>query len=297
MIVATFGPTTAWVGRSIRYEDGAFSLDNNGEISADAVMEYDKQGHLVWASDGMRAWVGSLAQSSPNAAAQATATNQESGSATTKMVAVQEPRRRRISALSLAIAGSSLLVVVVVLVLAFSGVIGGKSQPAEMSSQSKLPTTTAPQTASWPTRLGGTWLRTQGQGAPQVTIAESGGQATITFIGLDGYPATYTFTGETLVGINSAPNHVPDGPYRRTTGASQPYTGTYVWNAVGVQGDPVVTRHVTFANDTLTMNQTNDRGMLGLIDRMTYTLSADGRTLTVGFGNPAGSGATVYALQ
>jgi hypothetical protein len=64
MVIATFGPTTAWVGETITREGDAFILEDHGAVSAQAIMEYDAQGHLVWTTAGARAWVGSLASSS-----------------------------------------------------------------------------------------------------------------------------------------------------------------------------------------------------------------------------------------
>lgn len=46
MIVATFGPTTAWIGKTITREGDVFILEDHGPISAEAIMEYDRQGHL-----------------------------------------------------------------------------------------------------------------------------------------------------------------------------------------------------------------------------------------------------------
>ncbi len=56
MIVATFGPSTAWVGRTISFDDGRFSLEGVGQIAPQAVVDYDRQGHLLWAYDGLRDW-------------------------------------------------------------------------------------------------------------------------------------------------------------------------------------------------------------------------------------------------
>lgn len=63
MVIATFGPTTAWVGKTITREGDVFTLEGHGVISAANVMEYDRLGNLVWPDAGTRAWVGSLAQS------------------------------------------------------------------------------------------------------------------------------------------------------------------------------------------------------------------------------------------
>ncbi|HZL63699.1 MAG TPA: hypothetical protein VFD50_01965 [Thermoleophilia bacterium] len=61
MLVATFGPTTTWTGKTVTYTDGAFVLEGHGPISAQDVFEYERQGHLVWSMDGIRAWVGARA--------------------------------------------------------------------------------------------------------------------------------------------------------------------------------------------------------------------------------------------
>ena len=61
MLVATFGPTTAWEGKQVTWDGAAFVLEGHGPIAAADVMEYDCQGHLLWMNDGTRAWVGSKA--------------------------------------------------------------------------------------------------------------------------------------------------------------------------------------------------------------------------------------------
>lgn len=62
MLVATFGPSTGWAGKTITREGEVFTLEDHGPISAADVMEYDRQGQLVWANDGTRAWVGARAR-------------------------------------------------------------------------------------------------------------------------------------------------------------------------------------------------------------------------------------------
>lgn len=57
MLIATFGPSTGWAGKTIDYDNGVFTLEGHGPISAADVLVYDRQGHLVWPYDGMRAWV------------------------------------------------------------------------------------------------------------------------------------------------------------------------------------------------------------------------------------------------
>ena len=56
IIVATFGPTTAWAGRTISYDAGEFVLEGHGRISAAEVLMYDRSGHLTWAYDGLQQW-------------------------------------------------------------------------------------------------------------------------------------------------------------------------------------------------------------------------------------------------
>jgi hypothetical protein len=63
MLIATFGSSTAWEGQKITWDEGRFLLEGHGPIGAEDVMEYDRQGHLVWESVGTRAWVGSKAAS------------------------------------------------------------------------------------------------------------------------------------------------------------------------------------------------------------------------------------------
>jgi hypothetical protein len=61
MLIATFGPTTQWEGSRITWADDRFVLENHGPIAPVDVMEYDRQGHLLWPDEGTRAWVGSMA--------------------------------------------------------------------------------------------------------------------------------------------------------------------------------------------------------------------------------------------
>lgn len=56
MQIATFGPGTAWIGKAISYDNGQFVLEEIGPIAAQAVVDYDRQVHLVWAYDGLREW-------------------------------------------------------------------------------------------------------------------------------------------------------------------------------------------------------------------------------------------------
>lgn len=55
MLVATFGPSTAWVGRSITYSDGRIWFDGH-PITSQMLIQYDRGGYLVWAYPEMRTW-------------------------------------------------------------------------------------------------------------------------------------------------------------------------------------------------------------------------------------------------
>ena len=54
MQVATFNETNAPVGTTITRECDFFILEDHGPITAVGVMEYDRQGHHLWANDDSR---------------------------------------------------------------------------------------------------------------------------------------------------------------------------------------------------------------------------------------------------
>ena len=61
MPIATFNNATGWVGKTITREGSTYVLQGYGAISAEDIMAYDRDGRLIWASDGTRAWIASLA--------------------------------------------------------------------------------------------------------------------------------------------------------------------------------------------------------------------------------------------
>lgn len=73
MLVATFGPTTERVGKTISFDDDQFVLDGHGPITAREVLTYEQTSHLVWVSDEIRGWVGERAAYDDAAAAPAVA--------------------------------------------------------------------------------------------------------------------------------------------------------------------------------------------------------------------------------
>ena len=65
MLIATFNETTGWRGKTITYEDDHLILEGHGRVSPTNIMKYDEKGQLTWASEEMRAWVGSKAAGKP----------------------------------------------------------------------------------------------------------------------------------------------------------------------------------------------------------------------------------------
>jgi hypothetical protein len=128
MLIATFGPTTARAGTQITYGGDTFSLEGLGPISAVDIMEYDRQGDLLWVNDGARAWVGSKAERSrtSNAASSASTATLSTGEAAhaTRHVGSQ-PSSRKATYLKrfLLLAIIVLIAANVVLVLIMAGVL------------------------------------------------------------------------------------------------------------------------------------------------------------------------------
>jgi competence protein ComGC len=56
MLVATFGPSTAWQGREIIWDVDHFILVGHGAIPAAGVLDYDRRGQLLWAQPQYRSW-------------------------------------------------------------------------------------------------------------------------------------------------------------------------------------------------------------------------------------------------
>jgi hypothetical protein len=290
MLVATFGPTTAWAGKKINREGDFFILEDHGPLTADDVMAYDRQELLVWANDGTRAWVGSKVGSEPTSAISSSTApavdrrpSPDAGVADSPFASLKKAVSEHLLLLIVAVAA----VVIVGVVLAVSGVFEGEEQPAGNSAQpigAQASTVATPlaEDASWPTKLAGTWVGTSGGSLSRIVISESGGQATITMVASDGRILYWVFSGETLTGTDENPQTVDAGPFGRVGASSQPYTGTYVWTATGSYSQPTVTMQVGFDGSTLGMNQTNSGSLPGLTASYRYALSPDGQTLSVG---------------
>lgn len=61
MLIATFGPSTAWAGKTITAESEIFRLADHGPISAADVLVYAQQGHLLWADQSLQLSVETVA--------------------------------------------------------------------------------------------------------------------------------------------------------------------------------------------------------------------------------------------
>ena len=278
MLVATFGPTTGWAGKTITREGDVFTLEGHGPITAVDVMEYDRQGHLVWSNEGTRAWVGSKAVAAPMpapssgaAAAVPSTAGEPSGttSATVHGAFPRSPASRRL----LAIIGASLAIVIVVGALAFAGVFSAKEDAVRTKS------------ATWPSRLAGTWLAPDGAGHQTIVIGEEGGRATLTHVQADGSNFSYEFSGDTLT-VNWSPASEAT-VFDRQTSSSGPFAGTY--QAV----DSTLKLIVTFSGKVLGMATADSS--TGGTSSTTFAISDDGATLTSS-DSPEGV-TTTYARQ
>ena len=68
MVIATFNSTTGWAGKTITYDDDVFTLEGHGVITAADVLTYDRQGHILWAYEGLQEWVKQFATASAGVA-------------------------------------------------------------------------------------------------------------------------------------------------------------------------------------------------------------------------------------
>jgi hypothetical protein len=117
MLVATLGPSTEWPGKAIFFENERFTLEGFGPITPKAILEYDRQGQLEWATEGSRSWVQGLTAATTSPAAPVTA---RTGSS-----------KRVRNAVILGVA----LVAVIVIAAAVLNRDGGTNMPTISSSQ------------------------------------------------------------------------------------------------------------------------------------------------------------------
>ena len=210
MLIATFGPTTAWVGTQITSEGDTFVLEGHGPISVCDIMEYDRQGHLVWVNDGTRAWVGSRAALSQAAKPAVGAADPPTGGArgpTSGLGSHFAPRTTTYLKRALLLAIAALVVTNAAILLAVAGVFRDSGNTVGAATQTAGPqnppsatpmSLPSPQTSSWPVRLAGNWVNTLGTEPAKVVISESGGQATVIRTNSDDSTSSWTFAGDIL---------------------------------------------------------------------------------------------------
>ncbi len=135
MLIATFGPTTGWNGKTITREGDVFILEGHGPISAADVMEHDRQGNLVWTNAGTRAWVGAKVTGPQASHSPAPLTAQTTTSAAwTPSQAGAAPSRRAASKRLLLMVVVGLIVVAVIAAVVAPKVLhgGGKLTPQQI---------------------------------------------------------------------------------------------------------------------------------------------------------------------
>ena len=138
MLIATFGPSTGWAGKTITHEGDVFTLEGHGPITAADVMEYDRQGHLVWTNDGTRAWVGSKVRSALPVKPQPEPTHDQDAGTEPQREQMFKPKAVvTVSRRTLVIAGIVVLLAIIAAVAALMVMrSGGNDRPAVQSNPS-----------------------------------------------------------------------------------------------------------------------------------------------------------------
>ena len=131
------------------------------------------------------------------------------------------------------------------------------------------PATSAPvdQSASWASKLAGTWASAFGTEPAKIIIAEAGGRATLAKVAIDGRTSSWIFAVDTLSDSEGV-----FGVLVRQGSSTGPYTGSYSQGS----GSSSSTIRVGFSEDTLTMSATISNQDI----TEAYRLSPDGQTLT-----------------
>lgn len=72
LLVAAFGPSTGWAGKTITCESGVYLLEGHGPITPAEVLAYEGQGHILWADQAPREELQRRATASVDALSEAT---------------------------------------------------------------------------------------------------------------------------------------------------------------------------------------------------------------------------------
>ena len=125
MLIATFGPSTAWVGKTIEYDGAKFVLEGYGPVAAQAVLDYDRQGHLVWTSAQSKELVAMMATSQAPASMQTPVA--AAGPPTVRPLA--SPMKKPVSPVAVAV------IVAAVVILAIIGIAAAASSSHDAAQQ------------------------------------------------------------------------------------------------------------------------------------------------------------------
>ena len=296
MLVGTFNSKTGWAGKTVTHEDGVFMLEGHGPIFAADVMEYDRRGHLIWAYDGLKAWVGALVLAAP-VPPLATATDARATVAVesladaarvappasqaypqdppvsapvlpTEQVVVPShstgdatPRSGRLKRWHFVVIGACVVALLAV-VAAFVFL------PARSTSH------------SWPAAFEGTWLSVDKDA--QIVVSGSGDQAVLKRISNDPDVGIWTYTfsdgGKKLVFDHGDDTGTPR-TFQRKEGAFGDFVGDYALPKGGQGSERIV---VTYTKPSLKIVDY----LSDLAFKDTFTLAADGKSLVDRFNDP-----------
>ncbi len=257
MLIATFGPSTAsaWVGRTITYDDPSFVLQGHGPIAAEDVLAYDRAGRLLWAYEGLREWVGEMADprvvadrpleaAAPGQApgvgpdagkspAGARISHEEAQAATDALGATQrtvlppsllaskanitQPSGRRKAGTSRP-ALSRRLVVAIVAGVAILALVAALALSGVLGGSS----------SGWPKALEGVWVSVD---HGQVVVSREGGRVVLRMVDASGGGMVFTFQGDTL-SYDEMSGDAPSILHRRP-GSKGDFIGKYDYDSSG----------------------------------------------------------------
>jgi hypothetical protein len=281
--VATFAQTTAWAGKTILFVDECFVLEGQGVISAADVMQYDREGHLVWSSEGMRAWAGAKAKAdAPPPAGPAP------GEAPQRMACVSLSLRRVLVA-----------VVVVVAVLLAVAAYSNRQEGASSSASPRLAAgssaapaaVTSAAASAWPSQFEGIWVCTAND-SQEIMFRRWEDVATIRMAPDSSVWSVLTFHDDMLVVTWGDQNE--RAVYQCVAPSPGTYIGSYRLAVSPGQAPADATCTVSYAGAALTLTFEQQGTAPGWV---TFKLiSTDGQTMTVSSGGDT-LGTGVYRRQ
>jgi hypothetical protein len=293
MLVATFGPTTAWVGKTITFENGQFVLEGHGPISAPDVMEHDRRGHLAWVDDGTRAWVGARAGS-------LSALRPEASDASTATVA-ETPRPRWPRRTQVVTGALAAVAVILVAVLAFSNrpddsksTAAKAVSPGASASPTVVATYATPPAAvqqTWPSRFQGSWLSTASDNA-EVGFSQNVDTAIIRIAPGSGTWTDLTFHDDTLTMTSSDDER--SMVYKCASVPADAFVGSYRSTLSPDLATSDYIYDLAFNGSALTMTIGKQGSAPELI---TFSLQNDGRTMLVATSGSASPGTETFLRQ